>query len=109
MGQILTLAHGRMLAVLCNGDNDLSAESPAQLLVLRRPLFLRWSDPAGDGGRRGIGPDARIGSKQVRGVVMMGEQQMLMRPPTRLYGDTVQTREIIWERVWSPVEGGGSS
>jgi hypothetical protein len=32
---------------------------------------------------------------------MMGEE-MQLRPPVRLYGGSLQQREVIWERVWRP-------
>jgi hypothetical protein len=99
MGQI-AFARGRMLAVLCNGDFDADIKGQRNYSSYGGPYTFDGTtletlvDVASDA--------SRIGSKQVRGVVMMDKQQMLLRPPQRLYGDTVQRRELIWERVWRP-------
>jgi hypothetical protein len=100
MGQI-AFANGRMLAALCNGDTDAVAIAERNYSSYGGPYTFDGStletlvDVASD--------RSRIGSRQVRGVVMVGEQ-MLLRPPQRLYGDSVQRRELVWERVWRPCQ-----
>ena len=109
MGQI-AFARGRMLAVLCNGDDDADLTGKRNYSSYGGPYTF-------DGSTLETIADvasalSRIGSTQVRGVVMMGGHQMLLRPPQRLYGDTVQRRELVWERVWRPADapapGGGN-
>jgi len=98
MGQIM-FSQGRMLAVLCNGDDGV-------------PLGGRGFSSYGgtytfDGSTLAVQVDvasdpSRIGGVQVRGVEMRGER-MLLRPPARAYGDAaVQRRELLWERAWHP-------
>ena len=95
----LTFSNGRMLAALCNGD--VGAE------VDRQRNYSSYGGPYTFDGTTletlvDVASDmSRIGSTQVRGVLMMG-QQMLLRPPQRQYGDSVQRRELVWERVWPP-------
>ena len=99
MGQ-LAFAQGRMLAALCNGDVDAGTTGQRNYSSYGGPYTFDGStletlvDIASD--------MSRIGSKQVRGVLIMGEHQMLLRPPPRMYGESVQRRELIWERVWRP-------
>ncbi len=98
IGQI-TFAKGRMLAVLCNGDPEAALigqraySSYGGLYTFDGETLETLVDLASD--------PARIGSRQVRGVEMKGEE-MLLRPPQRLYGGSMQRREIVWERVWRP-------
>ena len=100
MGQIM-FSNGRMLAALCNGDADLAQNANRGFSSYGGPYTFDGDtlettvDVASD--------PTRIGGKQVRGVVMMGEQ-MLLRPPSRLYtAGPMQRRELLWERVWRPV------
>ena len=99
MGQI-AFANGRMLAALCNGDTDPGVQSGRNYSSYGGPYTFDGStletvvDVASDA--------SRIGSRQVRGVVMLGNDQMLLRPPTWLYGGHMQRRELTWERVWRP-------
>jgi len=99
MGQI-AFANGRMLAVLCNGDAAADITGQRNYSSYGGPYTFDGAtletlvDVASD--------TSRIGSTQVRGVTMMGEKQMLLRPPPRLYGGTVQRRELVWELVWRP-------
>lgn len=103
MGQI-AFARGRMLAVLCNGDAD------AEICGTRN--YSSYGGPYTFDGATldtlvDVASDAtRIGSHQRRAVVMMDGRQMLLRPPARRYGGTVQRRELIWERIWHPAEAG---
>jgi hypothetical protein len=98
MGQI-TFSRGRMLAVLCNGDADVYLKGNRNYSSYGGPYTFDGTtletlvDVASD--------SLRIGSRQIRTVVMMGEQ-LLLRPPQRLYAGSLQRREVIWERVWRP-------
>ena len=100
MGQIM-FSNGRMLAVLCKGDANLGADGDRGFSSYGGPYTFDGTtletavDVASD--------PTRIGNPQVRAVVMMGHQ-MLLRPPKRAYGNKVQQRELIWERVWCPAE-----
>lgn len=98
-GQIM-FGNGRMLAALCNGDTvvgpsgERGFSSYGGFYTFDGATLETTVDVASD--------PTRIGGKQVRGVVMMGEQ-MLLRPPSRLYSaGPVQRRELLWERVWRP-------
>lgn len=97
----IVFSNGRMLAVLCNGDADVgpsgyrSFSSYGGLYTFDGTTLETVVDVASD-------PE-RIGGRQVRGVVMIGEQ-MLLRPPPRLYAGTLQRRELVWEQVWRPSE-----
>jgi hypothetical protein len=99
MGQI-AFSGGRMLAVLCNGDahpgdhGNRNFSSYGGFYTFDGTTLETTVDVASD--------PARIGGRQVRTVVMMGEGRMKLCPPQRLYGDKVQRRELIWHRVWSP-------
>lgn len=100
MGQLF-FANGRMLSALCNGDADVGGDR-AYSSYGGRFTF--------DGARLETLVDmaseaSRIGSTQVREVVVLGEQKLLLRPPTRQYGASMQRRELVWERVWQPKEG----
>jgi hypothetical protein len=95
----IAFSGGRMLAALCNGDPDAGLTGDRNYSSYGGPYTFDGAtletvvDVASD--------FARIGSRQVRSVVMMGEQ-MLLRPPQRLYGGSLQQRELVWERVWRP-------
>lgn len=96
----ITFAYGRMLAVLCNGDAHAGVQGERAYSSYGGPYTFDGTtlDTVVD-----VASDAsRIGSRQVRTVLMMGEKEMVLRPPKRSYGEKVQTRELIWERVWSP-------
>jgi hypothetical protein len=96
IGQI-AFHNGRMLAALCNGDAEPRVQGGRNYSSYGGPYTFDGStletlvDVASD--------PARIGSRQVRAVEMLGPQ-MLLRPPARLYGDQLQRRELVWERVW---------
>ncbi|WP_175128607.1 lipocalin-like domain-containing protein [Achromobacter piechaudii] len=96
----LVLTQGRMLAALCNGDNDRADGSPRAyssyggVYRFREPTLEVIVDLASD--------RSRIGSTQVREVVLMDERRILLRPPRRQYGSAIQRRELLWERAWTP-------
>ena len=98
LGQI-TFSNGRMLAALCNGDagaglrGDRNYSSYGGMYTFDGTTLETLVDVASN--------RSRIGSRQVRSVVMMG-QQMLLRPPQRFYAGSLQRRELVWERVWQP-------
>ena len=98
LGQI-AFSNGRMLAALCNGDADIGPN--------HKRAFSSYGGPYSfDGGTLTVVVDVasdprRIGGRQTREVVVTGER-MLLRPPLRLYGDILQRRELLWERVWRP-------
>ena len=105
IGQI-AFTRGRMLAVLCNGDNDPQPDGRREYSSYGGPYTFDGTtletlvDVASDPGR--------IGSRQVRAVETMGAERMLLRPPVRAYGGAIQRRELIWERIWRPAEAGAS-
>lgn len=95
MGTIM-FEGGRMLAVLCNGDEDLGSAS-------RREYSSYGGTYTFDGRTLetlvDIASDtSRIGGRQVRDVVLDGKR-MTLRPPTRAYGGAAQQRELVWEYV----------
>ena len=100
MGQ-LAFFNGRMLAALCNGDTGVAADrqrnysSYGGTYTFDGTTLETLVDIASD--------PSRIGSRRVGAVLMMGEQ-MLLRPPPRLYVDSVQRRELVWDRIWRPAD-----
>jgi len=95
----LLFSRGRMLAALCNGDHPLAADAPrgyssyggtytfdGKTLVTTVDLS---SDPT------------RIGGQQVRGVVVLDADRIILQPPVRKYerGGQVERRELLWVRV----------
>jgi hypothetical protein len=100
---LITFSHGRMLTALCNGELDLGPHRDRNYSSYGGPYTFDGStletlvDVASDA--------SRIGSRKVLSVVMVGEE-MLLRPPARVYGNAVQLRELVWERVWCPSGSG---
>ncbi len=98
MGQ-LTFSQGRMLAALCNGDLGSPTGSPRTyssyggIYSFDGDTLETVVDVSSDA--------ARIGSRQVRNVEKDGAR-MVMHPPRRTYGNAVQRRELVWERIWQP-------
>ena len=96
---VITFSGGRMLTALCNGDTALGEDRDRNYSSYGGPYTFDGNtlqvvlDIASDA--------SRIGSVQVLGVVMMGEE-LLLRPTPRVYGDSAQRRELVWERVWRP-------
>jgi hypothetical protein len=94
----MAFSGGRMLAALC------SAGGPPGSV----PSFLSYGGAyTFDGARLDCAVDVasdldRIGDQQVREVVLLQDDQMLVRPPPRLYGSKLERHELIWERVWRP-------
>lgn len=41
-----------------------------------------------------------IGARRSRDVVLLGDDEMLWKPPTRVYGGKLERRELVWQRVW---------
>lgn len=97
MGHI-TFSNGRMLAALCNGDaavkTDRSYSSYGGTYTFDGSTLEVLVDMASD--------TSRLGHKQIRTVVSVTPDQILLRPPTRQYGAGRQRRELLWERVWNP-------
>jgi hypothetical protein len=99
MGQI-AIANGRMLAVLCNGDAESELQGERSYSSYGGTCSFDGStldtlvDVASD--------PTRIGSRQLRAVEMTGPDRMVLRPPQRLYGASMQRRELVWERIWRP-------
>jgi Lipocalin-like domain len=95
----ISFSNGRMLCALCKGDSYAGSDGSRQFISYGGTYRFDGTelevvvDVASD-------PD-RIGTRQIRGLVMMGEE-MQLRPPVRLYGGSLQQREVIWERVWRP-------
>ena len=93
MGTIM-FEGGRMLAVLCNGDEDIGSASKREYssyggsYTFDGMTLETIVDIASD--------TSRIGGKQVRDVVLEGKR-MTLRPPTRAYGGATQQRELVWE------------
>jgi hypothetical protein len=95
----LSFSGKRMLAALCNGDPVMYPNVARNYSSYGGPFTFDGKtlettvDMASD--------PTRIGSVQIRAVAMVGDQ-MLLKPPARLYGATTQQRELVWERVWWP-------
>jgi hypothetical protein len=95
----IAFSNGRMLVALCKGDANARPDGDRQFSSYGGTYRFDGTtlevvvDVASD-------PE-RIGTHQIRGVVMMGEE-MQLRPPARQYGATTQRREVMWERVWRP-------
>lgn len=105
VGQIVFTAEGRFLSAICNGDRDLADgvargySSYGGIYTLDGMTLTVAVDMASD--------PRRIGGQQVREAHLNGVR-LVLRPPARPYGDTVQQRELLWERVWRPGAEGGS-
>lgn len=99
MGQI-SFSKGRMLAALCNGDaspvGQRAYSSYGGTYVFDGSELTTLVEMASDA--------SRIGSSQVRRVEFVGEERMLLRPPTRAYGASTERRELLWERVWGGIK-----
>jgi hypothetical protein len=93
---IMEFCNGRMLVALCNGDAQVHPDKGREF----SSYGGRYSF---DGNTLSVDVDvasdpARIGSHRVRNIVMIGDQ-MVLRPPPRLYGAALQRRELVWEKV----------
>jgi hypothetical protein len=97
---VIVISNGRILAAVCNGDRSVVESG-------KRNFHSYGGAYTFDGSTLeilvDIASDPRwIGSDQVRDAVLLADNEMLIRPPTRHYGDSLETRELIWERVWPP-------
>jgi hypothetical protein len=98
MGRVTFNAEGRMMAVVCDGR-------PVLPPGMARDYSSYCGNYTFDGTRLVTVVDAasdpaRIGSEQVRGVRFDGDR-MVLRPPPRPSGDSVQQRELTWEKIAS--------
>ncbi|MEM9354829.1 MAG: lipocalin-like domain-containing protein [Pseudomonadota bacterium] len=96
MGQVIFNADGRMMAVLCDGRAELPAEEI-------REYTSYCGNYTFDGKKLVTRVDAtsdaeRMGTDQVRDVHFDGEF-MILRPPMKPYGNKMQQREIVWEKI----------
>lgn len=96
MGRVTFSSDGRMMAVLCDGRTELPPGETREYTSYcgnyqfdGKTLITRV-DAASD--------KDRMGTDQVRGVHFDGDR-MVLRPPTKAYGDTVQQRELTWEKI----------
>jgi len=98
----MVFSKGRMLVALCKGDAEVGPDgdrgfsSYGGRYVFDGTTLQCDVDMASD--RR------RIGSHLVRGLVMLDENEFLLRPPARHYGSKLERRELVWDRVWRPVD-----
>ncbi|SAL05604.1 hypothetical protein AWB78_07594 [Caballeronia calidae] len=86
-----------MLAALCNGDEELKPNA-------RRAYSSYGGLYTFDGATLEVSVDmasdpTRIGGRQVRGVEFLDQRRIVLRPPQRLYGESVERRELVWEQV----------
>jgi hypothetical protein len=93
---IMEFCNGRMLVALCNGDTHIHPDKDREFSSYGGRYRF-------DGNTLSVDVDvasdiARIGSHRVRNIVMIGDQ-MILRPPPRLYGTALQRRELVWERA----------
>jgi hypothetical protein len=105
MGTLMIL-NGRMLTAVCNGDEEAWRGGGRNYSSYGGPCTF-------DGSTLDITVDIasdprRIGTRRVRRVTMLSEQTMILRPPTGLYAGSLETRELVWERVWTPEDAPNS-
>jgi len=96
LGRVMFNADGRMMAVTCDGRNELPAGAV-------RAYSSYCGNYTFDGSRLVTRVDAasdpsRVGSDQVRGVRFEGERVVLLPPPRRV-GEREEHRELTWERI----------
>ena len=96
LGRVMFNADSRMMAVTCDGREDLPANAErAYSSYIGRYTFdgstlVTRVDGASD--------PSRIGSDQVRGVRFEGER-MILSPPPRQTAAGGEYRELTWERI----------
>jgi hypothetical protein len=96
MGRVVLAADGRMMAVVCDGRRELPPGTTREYgsycgnYSFDGKQLVTRVDAASD--------PARIGSDQVRDV-RFEDGLMVLRPPLRGYGGTMQQRELYWERI----------
>ncbi|MDA0340060.1 MAG: lipocalin-like domain-containing protein [Proteobacteria bacterium] len=96
MGRVTLNGDGRMMAVLCDGRPTLPDGA-------RREYTSYCGNFTFDGKQLITRVDAasdadRLGTDQVRDVSFEGPL-MVLRPPTKAYGEVVQQRVLYWEKV----------
>jgi hypothetical protein len=96
MGLVVFQADGRMMAVLCDGRNTLPLDESRQYMSYAGNYTF-------DGNTLVTRVDAssdatRVGGEQVRQVRFEGAR-LLLNPPPRVWGGTMQHQEMVWERV----------
>ena len=96
MGRVVLGADGRMMAMTADGRTSIPEGETREYSTYTgnytfdgKQLVTRV-DAASD--------PARIGSDQVRDVRFEGNY-MVLRPPLRAYGGTMQQRELYWEKI----------
>jgi hypothetical protein len=96
MGLVTFNADGRMMAVLCDGRLALPADEP------RREYTSYCGNYSFDGKTLITKVDAASDPSrmvdQVREVRFEGDRLVLV-PPPRSWGERIQHRELVWERV----------
>lgn len=99
----VVFSRGRMLIALCEGDVEPGPGGDHGFSSYGGPYTFDGTtldcevEMASDPGR--------IGMRLVRGVVLLDEDQFILRPPVRLYGSKLERRELVWERAWRPGAG----
>jgi hypothetical protein len=95
-----------MLAALCNGDPDLAPgasrgfSSYGGAYTFDGKTLVTRVDVASD--------PQRVGGEQRRGVVVIDERTIVLKPPARVYGESVERRELWWQCVWRPEQQVGA-
>jgi hypothetical protein len=96
MGRVMLSADGRMMAVVCDGRREIpdggkrDYSSYCGNYTFDGKQLITRVDAASD--------PARIGSDQVRDV-RFEAGLMVLRPPARTYGGSVEQRELFWEKI----------
>ena len=93
------IQNGRMLAVLCDGDQVLSDGRAREYVSYGGPCSF-------DGGLLTTRVDLSARADWLDGVqardALLDGDRLVLRPPLREYGGILQQRELVWERVWTP-------
>ena len=96
MGRLVLGADGRMMALLCDARRELPAGEKREYggycgnYTYDGKQLITRVDGAAD--------PARLGSDQVRGV-RFEDGLMILRPPPRDLGGTMEQRELTWEKI----------
>jgi hypothetical protein len=95
-GRVVLGADGRMMAVTCDGRREIPDGG-------KREYSSYCGNHSFDGKQLVTRVDAasdpsRIGSDQVRDV-RFEDGLMVLRPPARTYGGSVEQRELYWEKI----------
>ena len=97
IGRVTFTADGRMMSVVCDGRRDLPAGAA-------RDYNSYCGNYTFDGARLVTRVDAasdpnRIGSDQVRGVRILGDDRIVLIPPPRGTAAGEEHRELTWQRL----------